>query len=336
VRASVVFALGLATILVGLSLTAIGAQAHDNHEDENDHGPQFVAALSGNGEVPHRDTPAFGRAQFRLNGAETELSFRLSVFRISNVIMAHIHCNTPGVNGPVGVTLFGMVAPGGGPFSGLLAKGVITAPDPGNACGWTDLASVVSAIRNGTTYVNVHTNDGVNPPNTGPGDFPGGEIRGAVISTRVDVGAVFVARLSGANEVPARNTTARGRALIFVNEDMTELFYQVTVRDISNVFMAHIHCAVAGTNGPIGLTLYGMGPTGTGPFAGLLVRAMRAAPDAGNACGWTTLADVVAAMESGGAYVNVHTNDGVNPPNSGAGNFPGGEIRGQLSESDDD
>jgi hypothetical protein len=26
----------------------------------------------------------------------------------------------------------------------------------------------------------VHTNDGVAPPDTGPGDFPGGEIRGQV------------------------------------------------------------------------------------------------------------------------------------------------------------
>jgi hypothetical protein len=26
----------------------------------------------------------------------------------------------------------------------------------------------------------VHTNDGVAPTNTGPGDFPGGEIRGQV------------------------------------------------------------------------------------------------------------------------------------------------------------
>jgi hypothetical protein len=26
----------------------------------------------------------------------------------------------------------------------------------------------------------VHTNDGVAPPDTGPGDFPGGEIRGQI------------------------------------------------------------------------------------------------------------------------------------------------------------
>ena len=45
---------------------------------------------------------------------------------------------------------------------------------------WIDLASVLAAIESGNTYVNVHTNDGVAPPNTGPGDFPGGEIRGQI------------------------------------------------------------------------------------------------------------------------------------------------------------
>jgi hypothetical protein len=54
----------------------------------------------------------------------------------------------------------------------------VTAPDPGNGCGWIDLDDVVTALESGDTYVNVHTNDGVEPPNTGPGDFPGGEIRG--------------------------------------------------------------------------------------------------------------------------------------------------------------
>jgi hypothetical protein len=37
---------------------------------------------------------------------------------------------------------------------------------------------LLDAIRAGLTYVNAHTNDGVAPTNTGPGDFPGGEIRG--------------------------------------------------------------------------------------------------------------------------------------------------------------
>jgi hypothetical protein len=38
---------------------------------------------------------------------------------------------------------------------------------------------------------------------------------------------------------------------------------------------------------------------------------------------------VVIALESGNTYVNVHTNDRVAPPDTGLGDFPGGEIRGQ-------
>jgi hypothetical protein len=37
-----------------------------------------------------------------------------------------------------------------------------------------------AAMEAGNTYVNVHTNDGVGETNTGPGDFPGGEIRGQI------------------------------------------------------------------------------------------------------------------------------------------------------------
>jgi hypothetical protein len=42
------------------------------------------------------------------------------------------------------------------------------------------------------------------------------------------------------------------------------------------------------------------------------------------------MADLIAAIEAGNAYVNVHTNDGVGATNTGPGDFPGGEIRGQL------
>ena len=42
------------------------------------------------------------------------------------------------------------------------------------------LSVLVAAMRAGGTYANVHTNDGVPPANEGPGDFPGGEIRGEI------------------------------------------------------------------------------------------------------------------------------------------------------------
>jgi hypothetical protein len=136
--------------------------------------------LSGADEVPPRDTLARGVATFRLSADGTELGYRLVVANIQNVVAAHIHCGAVGVNGPVGVTLFVAAAPGGGRTDGVLAEGTVTGPDPGNGCGWTDLAAVMAAIESGNTYVNVHTNDGIAPTNTGPGDFPGGEIRGQV------------------------------------------------------------------------------------------------------------------------------------------------------------
>jgi CHRD domain len=139
----------------------------------------FVATLSGDEEVPARDTQAVGVAKFKISEDGGALAFKINVANIDNVVAAHIHCGAAGVNGPVGVTLFAG-APGGGRTDGTLAEGTITAPDAGNACGWTDLADVLAAIASGNTYVNVHTNDGVPPANTGPGDFPGGEIRGQI------------------------------------------------------------------------------------------------------------------------------------------------------------
>lgn len=139
----------------------------------------FVARLSGEHEVPPRVTDATGVATFQLSEDGTALSYSVNVSDIENVFAAHIHCGPKRVNGPVGVTLF-MGTPGGGPINGTLAQGTITVPDPGNGCGWADLAAVVAAITSNNAYVNVHTNDGVAPPNTGPGDFPGGEIRGQI------------------------------------------------------------------------------------------------------------------------------------------------------------
>ena len=140
----------------------------------------FTAPLSGAAERPvPRDTNARGITHFKLSMDGTELAFKLNVANIENVFAAHIHCGSEEAAGPVGVTLF-MGTPGGGRFDGTLAEGTITAPDAGNGCGWADLDDVVAAMLSGNTYVNVHTNDGVAPPNTGPGDFPGGEIRGQI------------------------------------------------------------------------------------------------------------------------------------------------------------
>lgn len=160
-------------VLLGLLVFASGVLASPP-DSKN-----FVAQLSGADEVPSRDTLARGTAIFHLSDDGTVLNYRLIAANINNVFASHIHCGAAGLNGPVGVTLFAGT-PGSGRFDGVLASGAIVAPNPGNACGWVTLDDVVAAMLSGDTYVNVHTNDGVDPVNTGPGDFPGGEIRGQV------------------------------------------------------------------------------------------------------------------------------------------------------------
>jgi hypothetical protein len=113
-------------------------------------GDSFVAPLSGGEEVPARDTPASGVAKFKLREDGTALLFKVNVSDIENVVAAHIHCAAVGVNGSLGVTLFG-APPAGGAVEGTLAEGTITAPDPGNACGWVDLAAVLAAMEGGAT-----------------------------------------------------------------------------------------------------------------------------------------------------------------------------------------
>jgi CHRD domain-containing protein/lectin family protein len=152
-----------------LSFSFVGA------EDSNN----FTAQLDGGQEVPPRTTEATGEATFQFR-EETQLDFTLTVFNVQNLVAAHIHCAPAGENGAVGVTLYGPVAPGGGAVDTFSTEGTITAPDAGNGCEWADVAAVVEAMRSGTAYVNVHTDDGDDPPDTGPGDFPGGEIRGQI------------------------------------------------------------------------------------------------------------------------------------------------------------
>ena len=140
----------------------------------------YTAPLSGAQEVPERETKARGQAVFKLSADGTELHYRLIVANIENVVAAHIHLAPAGVNGPVVAFLYGNVPPGGGRVNGVVATGTITAADLVGPLAGQSLDALLQAIEAGDTYVNVHTNDGEGDTNTGPGDFPGGEIRGQI------------------------------------------------------------------------------------------------------------------------------------------------------------
>jgi hypothetical protein len=131
------------------------------------------------------------------------------------------------------------------------------------------------------------------------------------------------ATLTGSQEVPPVATAMRGNVDIEINRNLR---FALRVRNNTNeIFAAHIHCAPPGVNGPIGVLLF------MGSFTaerGLLARGRITAPESPNACGWTSIADVAAAIQSGNAYVNVHTT-------AASGGVPSGEIRGNLVVGDD-
>jgi len=163
----------LVALLAGLVVLVPGGVAEAT--DRN-----FVAHLRGRSEVPANESLAAGQAILHLSKDGAELQYKLIAANIENVVAAHIHLGAPDVNGPVVAFLFGAAPAAGGRSDGVLAEGTITAANLVGPLAGRPLSALVDAMRDGGTYVNVHTNDGVAPPDTGPGDLPGGEIRGQV------------------------------------------------------------------------------------------------------------------------------------------------------------
>ena len=141
---------------------------------------------NGSGEVPVRDSQGQGQGLFKLSDDGTSIEYKLIASNIDNVFMAHIHMNVPGQNGPIVVWLYpgtavGVQGPlGAGRTDGVLVEGSFTAANLTGPLTGQPLSALIAAMENGNAYLNFHTNDGVAPTNTGPGDFPGGEIRGDI------------------------------------------------------------------------------------------------------------------------------------------------------------
>ena len=117
----------------------------------------------------------------------------------------------------------------------------------------------------------------------------------------------FTATLSGASEVPAVESDATGTATVTI--DGNQLSWRVEVKGLDNATMAHIHGAAPGENGGVLVPLF-REEKGE-DFSGVLTEGTTTVED-----------DVVQAIRSGNAYVNVHTKAN-----------PRGEIRGQLKPS---
>ena len=101
----------------------------------------------------------------------------------------------------------------------------------------------------------------------------------------------FHADLSGANEVPPRDTTATGTADAVLNFAQTKLDIDVDVTGLStNAISGHIHQAVAGVNGAV---VFSLTPPSAQAFS--ISRS------------WDIPITEVDDLLSKGLYVNIHT-----------------------------
>ena len=153
------------TILIVVTITMVSAITFSNHivfaQKE-----KFNAKLSGQEEVPPVQTTASGMAWFK--PMQDKVWFKVNVTDMQGVTQAHIHTGKVGENGPVVVTLYKSDTPQ--PINGKLAYGNITANLLEGPIKGKQLSDLATAMSNGSTYVNVHTEK-----------HPNGEIRGQIM-----------------------------------------------------------------------------------------------------------------------------------------------------------
>jgi hypothetical protein len=193
-----------------------------------------------------------------------------------------------GLTGPAGAAHIHVAQTGApGPVAVPLC-GPCESPASGTA---NATAAALAALQSGGAYVNVHT--ATNAP---------GEIRGQIAVT-----ANIATRLTARQEVPkpkGRVNRARGTftGTIVESGATTRLGWRLTFGRLSGrAVAAHIHVGARGKAGPVAIPL-------CGPCRSGMRRQVTLSPS------------VVAALEAGRAYVNVHT-----------ARNTAGEVRGQIA-----
>jgi len=258
-------------------------------------GRPFAAVLNGDNEVDASGT----RGQGDLDGAGLGT---VTIDRTSNQVCWEI--TTTGLDLPA---ILAHIHRGALNVNGPIVV-TFTPPDASGSsrgCVPVDPALATEIATNPAGfYVNVHTTP-----------FPNGAIRGQLAAPNKVLGT----SLAGTNEVDATgafrkgDVDATGRAVVSLNTATNVVCVEFSVFKTDNPIAAHIHKGNFGANGPIVVPL----PTptadatlGTGAFSS--VGCVTAAAD--------LVADIAANPES--YYANVHTTA-----------FPGGAVRGQLSNA---
>ena len=132
----------------------------------------FEADPDGDQEVPPVDTPATGIVDMAFNDEDIELDIELGVSNINDpngleaITEIHIHLGATGANGPIIFTAFDRTVDG---FFDHPLTVTMTPADFDAGSGLANFAAAIQKMRDGDTYINVHTDN-----------HPDGEIRGQI------------------------------------------------------------------------------------------------------------------------------------------------------------
>ena len=268
----------LAALLAGENYVNVHSPANPGGEIRGQVIPDGIVFafghLDGNQRVPTVNTAASGTFAVTVDPVAGTLVAHTNTSGVDDATAAHFHDGYAGTNGGVAIGL---------------------TQDPTNVARWSADgvaidANQLAALRSGRYYINVHT-----PAN------PGGEIRGQVAPSPVDV---LFTNMSGDQEVPALASPANAIAATTIDRETGTVTLHLNGTGADDAVAAHIHLGYAGENG------------------GVLIGLTKDAADAGHwSASGAQLDDAgLASYLAGQLYVNLHT-----PAN------PGGEIRGQIA-----
>jgi CHRD domain/Secretion system C-terminal sorting domain len=248
---------------------------------------QLRGILSGKNEVPANTSTAVGTFEGIFDPWSRQIAFHLDFNGLTaNASAAHFHSGAAGTNGGVVVDFVSQGFPVG-----------VRSGEYVRVLNLTEAQAV--DLMTGNLYVNVHNTS-----------FPGGEIRAQIqYGARLNPSPVpLSARMSGAQEVPANASTAKGTFDgIFDPYSRVIAFHFDYSGLAANATASHFHIGAAGANGGVTLDFVAQGFQ-TGGTSGEFVKVL-------------TLTEAQAdALKTGRIYVNIHN-----------AAFPGGEIRGQIA-----
>jgi CHRD domain len=149
-------------VVVGITSGLTSSAAAQGQEQK------FTATLSGQEEVPPTNSQATGMGEVTVTGGNAA-EYSVNATNIQGVTAGHIHSGKQGENGPIVVTLFKNESP----TNEVSETGSITADKLEGPMAGKQLTDLVSAMNNGETYVNIHTEQN-----------PNGEIRGQLTSSQ--------------------------------------------------------------------------------------------------------------------------------------------------------